>query len=152
MKLTPTMHEALTSASKQPLRRVLAPGPGKTPWPFHPATLSALVRHELVEVSQIVNRKNIPVTLWSITETGVAVLTAPSLVFVDRPRFLNDRRYAGGDYTTRPSRSIDYDPVSRQHLEAVDAPAHVIRASRVRHEWAKDRRVAARDVTRGLAA
>ena len=107
MKLTARMRETLQHAAKQDLRRVHDDKPGKPPWPAPPATLYALVRHELLEHARVRNRKGWHVDLWTITDTGRQALIPRELVIPDRPVYLNRWVSSGGDYTHNRHRASD---------------------------------------------
>jgi hypothetical protein len=158
MKLSVPMRDALIDASRNPLRRT-----HDTPadWPAHPATLAALVRHDLLEVSERRNRRGYLLTIWTLTDTGREALDPPPRYRPDRPLFLahcGAIRYrklppktptdlgrwviAGskhdtstsnsGDYTTNPAKAID-------PLEVVDL-ADVTRFATVAREREQERK------------
>lgn len=99
MKLTPAMREALTKAKRDDgLRRTHDGTPGKPAWPAPPATIAALIRHELVTHDQIRNRKAFLVDIWKITDTGREAL--------------------------EPSAGVRRDTVRRLHLRAIGGTRH----------------------------
>jgi hypothetical protein len=150
MRLTNAMHAALTAASKQPLRRTWTDTPGKPAWPAPAASLHALTRHQLIAHTTILNRHEQKVELWTITDQGKTFLNPPVLHLVQQPKFLNPR----SGYTTVPARSVDTtrDQWGTRALESVDAPESYVRAGRVEHLAAQDRRVVARRLARGMRA
>ena len=140
MTLTPRMRAALEAAARPGgLRRHHKPGPGRPPWPAHPATLRALERRGLIEQEDGVNARCERVQTWRATEQGRELLAelARPVRLRHRPVWISRPSRGSGDYTTIPSRAID-------PLETVDAPEHMIRAARVRHADAQDRRARAR--------
>jgi hypothetical protein len=145
MRLSDQMTEALQRARRGELRRVHKPGPGKPPWPAHPATIAALLNRGLLNHSRKPNRHAWPVDTWTLTEAGHEALAPPApRSGRDRVRFLADRSKSLTDYTSDPGKRID-------DLEAVD-PAMVdaawFGAAAERHAGAADRRVAAKRVRR----
>lgn len=155
MQLTALMHQALTRANTEPLRRIHNPRiPGKPRWPAHPLTLHALEQHGLLARTRITNGRGNPVDLWTITNPGRESLQPVERLLEHRPVFLVDRRLATPDwrdpakhpdehredYTRDRTRAID-------DLEVID-PDHLstawARTSAARHADAQDRRRRAR--------
>lgn len=142
MRLTTPMRDALKQARPpHGLRRVHVPGPGAPPWPAHPSTLAALLRHGLVEHDVDRDRRGYMRETWTTNDAGREALDPPPRHRSDRPRYLQRDVWRGGDYTTDPNRRID-------ELEVAIAPAHIVRAGRVRHADAQDRKSAANKLGR----
>jgi hypothetical protein len=124
-RLTALMTEALRRARHAPLRRVHAPGPGRPPWPASPATLHALVRHELVAVAVTRNRDGWPVDTWTLTTAGRLVLDPPPRRVAHRAKFLahstDEHGHLQPAYTDDPRRAMRDDGGA---IERVD-PAEV---------------------------
>jgi hypothetical protein len=135
MRLSAPMHDALTDASRNPLRRTHDDSAGTPPWPAPAPTLAALIRHDLLECTEIRNRRGFKVTVWTITDLGHEALNPPPKYRADRPRFMarcgairfktlpNGRQaVAGGgsgDYTSDPRKSIDRDRIPGGKMTAV---------------------------------
>jgi hypothetical protein len=158
MRLTARMHDTLTTAARNPLRRT---HDTTADWPAHAATLAALVRHGLLDRSERRNRRGFKVDIWTITDPGREQLNPPPRYRPDRPLFLahcgairyrklpakgpNDlgrwviagtrddaSQSNSGDYTTNPAKAID-------HLEVVD-PADVLRFTATARQREQDRK------------
>lgn len=170
MKLTPSMRAALEQAKRHDgLRRVHNPDtPGKPLWPAHPATIHALVRHGLVDYARTVNAKGHTVDLWRTNEAGDKALRPPERFRDERPLYLANGtvrfhtlpsgRWAvseedhDGDYSTDPSRSVDWDD-QMGALPQIDPDALKYtwrRQSADRHAGAQDRKALARQLARGI--
>lgn len=108
-RLTPFMLETLWAAHD---RNELLRRPGD-PWPAPPASLHALVRRDLLTVSERKNRHGDLMVVWAITDAGRLVLHPPPVVRVDRPLFLARIVGARGDYTPIRAKAMD-------DLEVVD--------------------------------
>jgi hypothetical protein len=125
VRLSEQMTDALTRAQHAPLRRVHRPGPGAPAWPAPPATLRALVRHELVVMGAIRDRDGWPVDTWTITDAGRLALHPPPRERVARAKFLAHSVTAHGylqpAYTDDPRRAMRDDAGA---IERVD-PAEV---------------------------
>lgn len=158
-RLTEPMRTALQAAARQSLRRVHTPGPGKPPWPAHASTLAALLRHELVDHGVDRDRRGYWRETWTITDQGRAALTPPQRRVSSQPKYLQREVWRGGDTTTEPHRSIDYeirDVVARDGrtvqrrvpIDVVDADLLDHRPGRHRHAGTQNRRAVARQLTR----
>ena len=149
MKLTRPMRDALTAADNpQGLRRVHTTGPGKPPWPAHPTTLAALLKHDLVDHIVDRDKRGYWRETWQTNDAGRLALNPPPRKKSDRPRYLQRDVWRGGDYTHESSRSIDYDqrPWGRQYLETLEPdPLHASHA-RARHRAAQHPRIRARNL------
>lgn len=123
--MRPYMRAALEQAARHQIRRVHE-GPGKPVWEFSPATLHALVRREYLERTESKTKRGAKIETWTITELGKAALV-PHWTHEERSTFVATGaiRYRkkknahweivedgddSGNYTTDPSRSIDWDP------------------------------------------
>jgi hypothetical protein len=133
MRLSTPMHDALIAAARNPLRRTHDDTAGAPPWPAHPASLAALTRHELLERTELRNRKGFKVTVWAITDLGHETLNPPPRFRPDRPRFICRPTRNSGDYTANPARAID-------PLEVMDDAVLVTFAQRAREAEEERRR------------
>lgn len=155
VRLTALMRKALTDAAKPGGVERRHPDPDvKPPWPHPPATLAALLRHELVEHS-VDGSLGYWVERWVILEAGREALK-PKPVKPPRDTTLYLAPKSG--YTPDAARSVDYevmtivgsDGVPRLRRVAVPAvdPARLDSEWRRRADarWAKaqDPRVRAR--------
>jgi hypothetical protein len=150
VKLSVLMRDALNAAACNPLRRTHDTAHGKPPWPAHPATLAALVRHGFLVRTEKRNRRAHRVEEWAITDTGREALNPPPRHRPDRPlymarcgaiqyRVLPNGRWAvagGGseDYTTDPRKSIDVDRGTAVEVMPVDLERFAARAREREHQ------------------
>lgn len=122
-KLTPRMRATLEQLARQPLRKTVDNTPAA--WP-HPATLTALIRHNLAEhaVGWNLNQTAVQESL-QITDTGRQAIEPPVIFRPYRPTFmgrgalrykqLDNGRWAvddetgSSDYTTDPRQSIEHE-------------------------------------------
>jgi hypothetical protein len=111
------MREALTKATRAPLRRLHdTTNPGKPPWPANPNTLAALVRHDLLAHNRRRTRKGWWLEEWTITENGREALLPRLITKKDHDVYLARPTRNSGDYTTDPSHRIDPLPVMNPSL------------------------------------
>jgi hypothetical protein len=142
--LTAKSRETLDTIRRQPARRIHEPGPGSPPWPHHPSTLAALLRHELVDHVVDRDRRGYWRETWTINDVGRTALEPVELTGRDVPRFLARDVWRHGDYTTEQHDAAD-------ELETVDAPP-ITRTSRAKHEHAKPSAAAAAALNRQARA
>ena len=162
MTLSENMRTVLREASRKQegLRRLFDDQPGRPPWPAHPSTLAALVRHGLLERSEARTKRGARLDVWRITDSGRMTLNPPPHIIVDKPlylgqgsvrfRLLPDNRWtvdesgSTGDYTSDPHRSIDADrhPTSGKvcAVEVLVTPADIANYARKAREAADARK------------
>lgn len=120
--LTPLMRAALQQAlrSNGELRRVHDDREGSPPWPAHPASLAALVRHGLMEESERRSNKGHRMQLWQITDAGREALDPPKKAQRDvfRPMGGNttSRVMVGGVWQDISMPEPEKDDVRREDL------------------------------------
>ena len=146
-KLTARMRAALTDTARPGgVQRRHTGGPGKPPWPHHPASLAALLRHNLVdhEVDQDPHT-GVLVERWTIRDEGMTVLHPPPVIRQAPPNYL----MTGSHHTdfevavvtmrdgTRAMRRLPIEQMDPPNPEWADR-------ARRRHAKALDRKVAAR--------
>lgn len=83
------MRTALEAARRNDgLRRIHTPGPGKPPWPAPSATLTALLRHDLVDHYVDKDRDGNWRETWTINDNGRQALEPPLRVVPDSPQLM----------------------------------------------------------------
>lgn len=89
MKLTANMRAALEATGRsEGLRRIHT---GDKAWPAHPATLAALLRHDLVDHIVDPDRHGNTRETWRINDNGRLALHPPPRLVRDVPHLLNRR-------------------------------------------------------------
>jgi hypothetical protein len=148
--VTERMREALLEARKGPLRRVHDGTEGKPPWPAPAASLAALVKHGLLVRSERKSKNGNRVQEWTLTDAGREALKPKQVVRREAVRSL---RVPGG--STRMMQGGVWVDAAMPEPEPVDpdeVDAAWFGAAAVRHAEARDRREAARRLSRNARA